>query len=183
MGWKIASGCTKLRRRLYASKARLPIVPRASLPRRLPTVARMYTYAATAVISVVIGFAGAWQIQDARQHTKELENDQIRAAEALAAGNVSLTQAGAVIAALSAATVRNGGIRRSAADSAAVLDGLRKQSAAALQAASASLAACTSLGATQNIVFAECTKRLQEVAEDADAWASDAQLMVEAWPK
>lgn len=143
----------------------------------------MYTYAATAVISASLAFTGAWQIQDWRHTQKESENAAIRAQEMAATSDAATAKSTTVIKVQNARTARAGVLRADAGVAADSRGMLLDSANAALRRASESLAACTALGDSQNLILAECSSELTKVAADADAWAADAEMMRDAWPE
>lgn len=142
----------------------------------------IYTYAATALVSAGIAFAGAWQIQDWRFNTKELDRANTIQISERADAEKELHKANTVIQAQNKARQRDVLIVRAAVNSRSELERLRSESASALQAASSSLDACIAGANTSSELLIESAGRYQELAATADRHVSDIQTLMDAWP-
>jgi hypothetical protein len=106
-------------------------------------------------------------VAEANADARKLEQQrQRRAADAQA---LSTTREARIVSDAAAARVAAGGLRGD-------LDALQRASAQSLDAATKSVAALSS-------VFADCSRRYQELAEIADKHASDTLTLEQAWPK
>ena len=85
-----------------------------------------------------------------------------------------------MVNALNAGKTRETRLRADLAGSGVAIDRLRISATSALLAASTNLDACTALGATQNELLIGMAKAGERIATEADAWASDAQTLMEA---
>jgi hypothetical protein len=85
--------------------------------------------------------------------------------------------------AAAAASARNAALRDDAASARRSVDGLRGDLDALQRASAQSLDAATKSVAALSSVFADCSRRYQELAEIADRHASDTLTLEQAWPK
>lgn len=137
----------------------------------------------SAVISGVIFFWGAWQLQDGNITKLQLEqaNERIsqqRAARATlerSVAQISSAQAQAATLAQSLAIDRE---RSHVATS-----GLRDTASSAVRAASESLAACNANATAQSELLAQCANRYSELAGKADGHVNDIKTLIASWPK
>ena len=141
-------------------------------------------------IGATAGGAGAWQWQSGRVAAAQLElsNERLdRANERIAIQRAARATAdratSQVIAAQNEAVSRVAAINRVADSNRTELERLRIASADAVRAASAGLDACTSTLATHSQLLTQCSKRLVEVAHDADQWAIHAMMLQDGWPR
>lgn len=97
---------------------------------------------------------------------------------------IELTRQQTVIEAQNAQTERNQKLQAAADSARAVSDGLRHDLAASrLQLSGASIGSLRGRITTLDTVFGECTRELEKVAGDAAAIASNARLILDAWPR
>ena len=139
--------------------------------------------AVIAVASFGGGFASAWKIQNGIAAEKENEYVQqtLRATQESAA--TAIRRADNVIAAQSAAALRERRLRADAASSRDALVGLSHAADEALSRAQATHAACLNTASAQSVVLNQCANEYRSVAEDADRAISDRQTLIDSWPK
>ena len=143
----------------------------------------LYVYVLVLLIGIASGGTAAWKVQTIRFQAKEATRaEQNVVAERLAAAE-NLRKSNDVIKALNAAKARENRLRIDANNARLGLDGLRDSAVQSLLASSHDLASCTAHGTIQNIVLLECGDRYKEVAASADLWQSDAQTLMDAFPK
>ena len=129
------------------------------------------------------GFGAAWKIQNGIAAEKENEHVQqtLRATQESAA--TAIRRADNVIAAQSAAALRERRLRADAASSRDALVGLSHAADEALSRAQATHAAClVTADAASELLITVSTER-RELAEKADRHVNDIKMMQEAWPK
>lgn len=136
-----------------------------------------------AAVAGAIGFKVAWNyqawvIQDIRMEQKDERIEQQRAARA-----TSERLANQVIAAQNAAAERSVALRRDADRSADAGSGLRIASASAVQTSTEDASTCAASIATYDIVLGELSQVAEGLAIAADAWASQAVMLQDAWPR
>ena len=148
----------------------------------------LYTYAATAVVAVALGFAGGWKTQGWRL------GEQIADIERASAEASAKTQAAARAAEQSFAlqlqkaqdesAKRETKLRADVADARRSVDGLRGTlynfRASLPNAAPAAVIARADTAAE---LLGTCADEYRSVAEAADRIASDRQTLIDAWPK
>lgn len=148
----------------------------------------MIRYIATAAIAAALSATAAWShraaLADAQVAT--LKNDyakrDFRALETAHADTIRLQTA--KDDAIKAAAVRQTALARDAAAVRTERDGLRDELAAARQQLpNAACPAVREYAATVNQLFGACTAELESVARQADGHASDALMLLDAWPK
>ena len=148
----------------------------------------LYTYAATAIVAGALAFGAGWQTQEWR-YGKQIADIQAQHATALASANqkalddtikMQRTKDDAIAkaeqrAAQNAAAA--GAARRTA-------DGLR-DTLYSFRASLASAAPATVIerADTAAELFGQCAGALTDVAVKADAHASDALMLQQAWPR
>jgi hypothetical protein len=137
----------------------------------------------SAAVAASVGFGSAWQIQSLRADSKELEHAESQITLQADARKLDQARASALAAAQAAGAARQIDLRRDADRSRADLAGLRVASERALSAARADPAACAVTADAQAIVLSECGAELQTLAGIADRHASDAQTLMDAWPR
>ena len=140
----------------------------------------IYTHLAAALIAAVLAAGGTWKVEEWRFASKEKDRvEQVLANERSAAA-ANLLKEKSVVSALNAGKTRETRLRADLAGSGVAIDRLRISASSALLAASTNLDACTALGATQNELLVGMAKAGERIATEADAWASDAQTLMEA---
>lgn len=148
----------------------------------------IYTYAATAIAAVAIGFAGAWNVQ-AWRYDAQISKLNTQHAIAIADAHqkalddtikLQRTKDDAIEQAEQRAT-QNAAFAAAARRDA---DGLRAQLASVpARIASATDSAVREYANAASVVFDQCVRSYQELASAADGHANDARLMLEAWPR
>ena len=148
----------------------------------------IYTHAAAALLGAAIAATGAWQVQSWR-YTGQIATIQAAQLEAV---NTATREARAqeskrfqgVQDAETAAKTRAQAARRDADAARTELDRLRdaiRTSTGGVPGESAT--ACAERADTAGNVLGQCAAAYQELARAADAHASDARTLSEAWPK
>jgi hypothetical protein len=135
------------------------------------------------ILGAVLGFGGAWKIQDWRASAKEKARveQNLRTVQDNAA--VTLRRAENVINAQNASNSRLAGL---AADNRAArgeLDRLRSTLSGSLGFPSSAIAACPERTITASELLSDCAGELQALAGKADRHAEDARKLLDAWPK
>ena len=134
-------------------------------------------------ITATLGFTSAWQMQ-AHTITKiNLEGANERISLQQAARQNAERYATQISTAQANATNRGVVLRAAVDRTRDVGDGLRIKTAAAVRAAASDPAACSDTAAALGVVFAEAVGELETLAASADRHASDAQTLVDAWPR
>lgn len=144
---------------------------------------KMWIYAVVLASTFAAGGTAAWTFQSMRYDAKETARAKQELIDVELAAKETFRKQDAVITAQNAARTRETGIRIALDTARASASGLRSDLAAAMQAAGTNLQACTALNIAQAEISAECADRYTTVAAEADAWASDAQTLDEAWAK
>lgn len=148
---------------------------------------RIYTYFATFLVALALGFAGGWQTQDWR-FTSQISKLEKKHAEATTkavsdALDETIRHQKAKDDALRNAQAR---ARRDAADAATarlIADGLRSDlDTQRVQMRDAARGALLEYAAAANLVFGECSRRLEDLAGKAVGHSSDVRTLIEAWP-
>ena len=134
-------------------------------------------------VAGVVGFGLAWTLQagNITQINLDAANDRI-ALQRTARTNLE-RYASQLATAQANATNRGVVLRRAADRTRDVGDGLRIKTADAVRIAASDPAACADRAAALGVVFGEAVTELTEMAGRADRHASDAQTLIEAWPK
>lgn len=143
----------------------------------------LYTYVATAILSMSIGATGAWKVQNLRIDAKEKEHAEQQLVSERELHKFDNHRSTVAAAAQNDGIVRAVQLRADADGSRGALVRLRESTDAALQAASTSLDTCTHTATTLSDLFYESTERYSEMAATAGRHASDVQTLTEAWPK
>ena len=137
----------------------------------------------TSAVGIAAGFGLAWQLQANTITQLELDQSNERSSIQRAARQ-TLERHMQTVAAAQANAANRGVALRTAADSARYVgNGLRLTTAATVRAASSDPAACPERAAALGVVFGEAITELTEMAGRADRHASDAQTLIEAWPR
>lgn len=140
---------------------------------------------ATAVTAAVAAtsFGSAWQIQSWRYAAKEAQHEKQKLADVQQSAAATIRRADNVIAAQDAAQTRARGLRVDAAGARDALVSLHDAAASALQAASATHAACVERANALSVALGTMADAGGEVAAQADRHASDAKTLMDAWPR
>jgi hypothetical protein len=147
----------------------------------------IYTHAAAAIAGAALAFAGAWQVQGWRMSAQlsqlktEYATAQVRAVEKAHAETIRLQDR--KDAAERVARQRQSALAADVAGARDALVGLSHAAEGALLAAQSSHSSCIAKADAFADVFGQCRGRLQEVGEAADGHASDAQTLIDSWPK
>lgn len=148
----------------------------------------LYTYAATAVVAVALGFAGGWKTQGWRLG-EQIADIERASAEASAKAQAAARAAEQSFAlqlqkAQDESAKRETKLRADVADARRSVDGLRGTlynfRASLPNAAPAAVIARADTAAE---LLGTCADEYRSVAEAADRIASDRQTLIDAWPK
>lgn len=140
----------------------------------------IYTHLAAALLAAALAAGGTWKVEEWRFASKEKDRVQAQLSQERLAAAANLLKEKAVVTALNSGKVRESRLRSDLASSGVAIDRLRDTASSALLAASTNLNACIALGATQNELLVGMAKAGERIATEADAWASDAQTLMEA---
>lgn len=148
----------------------------------------LYTYAATAVVAVALGFAGGWKTQGWRlgEQIADIERASAEAsAKAQAAARADEQSFALQLQkAQDESAKRETKLRADVADARRSVDGLRGTiynfRASLPNAAPAAVIARADTAAE---LLGTCADEYRSVAEAADRIASDRQTLIDAWPK
>lgn len=143
----------------------------------------MYTYIATGLVAATIAATGAWKVQDWRYTAKEAERAEQQLENERLAAKGAIRRQDAVIAAQSAAAVRERNLRNDAAGAHVAVVSLHDAAAQALRDAATSHAACTERATAFSVVLGTMADAGREIAVKADRHASDAVMLRDAWPQ
>ena len=143
----------------------------------------MYTYVATGLIAATVAATGAWKVQDWRYGAKEAEHAEQQLENERLAAKGAIRRQDAVIAAQSAAAVRERNLRNDAAGARSAAISLHDAAAAAMRDASVSHAACTERASALGDVLGAVEAAGRSMAEKADRHALDAETLSAAWPR
>jgi len=147
----------------------------------------IYTHVAAALVAASLAAAGTWQIQNWRWTSRTQADDLARQSALLestrearrieSARNLNLLEA------INAQTTRARTLAADAAAARAESHSLRDD-LAAIAARLPSPAACPGIepAATATQLLAECAGAYQDLARQADGHASDALMLMQAWP-
>lgn len=147
----------------------------------------LYTYVATGLIALAVGFGGAWQVQ-AWRYDAQIAGIKAQHAEAIAASAKSALRLTEhyrenADAALRKAEARSAQNKRDADRLRGELDGLRGDLAEVPgRIRTASREAVDQYATTASVVFDQCSRRYSEMAENAQGHAATVQLLMESWP-
>jgi hypothetical protein len=131
----------------------------------------------------VAGFGAAWKWQAYRMDAKELEHVQQQLANERSAATTAIRRTETVIAAQSAAAIRERGLRNDVAGARTAAISLHDAAAAAMRDASVSHAACTERAAALGDVLQASAERYRDLGETCDRHVSDIKTLIESWPK
>lgn len=131
----------------------------------------------------VAGFGAAWKWQAYRMDAKELEHVQQQLANERSAATTAIRRTETVIAAQSAAAVRERNLRNDAAGARSAAISLHDAAAAAMRDAAVSHAACTERIGAIGELLGTVEEAGRSMAEKADRHALDAETLSAAWPR
>lgn len=137
----------------------------------------------SAGIAGAAGFGLAWQLRTGTIAEIKLEQANERISLQRAARQNTERLVTQYAAAQSNATNRSVVLRADAVSAGNAGNGLRIKTADAVRTASSDPAACADRAAALGVVFNEAVTELTALAASADRHASDAQTLIEAWPK
>lgn len=148
----------------------------------------VYTHALAAIIAAALAAACAWQVQNWRYGEKlaEIRHDQaVASKEAEKFARQAETQRRSdVDEAIRNAAVRAMAARRDADAARSELERLRDATSATRGGVPGeSTAACAARADAAGDVLGQCAAAYLDLARAADAHASDARTLIEAWPK
>ena len=130
----------------------------------------------------IAGFGGGWQLQSWRYAAKENERAKQELIQVQTNAATSIRRMDSVIFAQNSANARNAVLLRDLGIAHSELDRLRT-ALAGLPGPSGPPEACANRAATEGKLLLNCAERYTELAGKADRHASDAQTLMEAWPK
>lgn len=136
----------------------------------------------TALIAAA-GFGAGWQIQAWRQNEKEKDHAEQKLVEVRQSAAADIRRLDNTITAQRAATAREVALRRDRDSSRSELERLRSAIADTVPTTSDAPASCIERADPARQLLAACATELQSVAGAADRHASDAQSLMDAWPK
>ncbi len=136
-----------------------------------------------AAIIAAIGFGSGWHLQTIRYTAKEAEHDQQKLVQVQHSAAESIRRADNVIEAQNQSAARSAALRRDLDGARTELDRLRLALARTVPRASATGDACAVPADPARELLATCATELVEMGGVADRHASDAQTLIEAWPK
>ena len=136
-----------------------------------------------AAVIAATGFGAAWKIQDRRFDAKEKAHAEQKLAQIQHNAAASIRRADNVILAQNQAAHRTGRLLRDLGSSRTELDRLRAQLAQPVPGTGDTATACADRADSARELLSACAGELQEVAGAADRHASDALMLLEAWPK
>ena len=140
-------------------------------------------YLAASLVSGVLAFGSAWQIQTWRADAHENDQRTLQADDAREAAARERSRITGVVVAQNLARKRELGLLADADGARVAVDGLRTATSAALSAAHASHDACLVAAATNGELLNASAAAYRELAEISDRHVSDIQTLTDAWPK
>lgn len=143
----------------------------------------IYAYVYTAVISAALAATGAWQVQNWRADAHEKDRLAAQAMDQRSAYVLEQKRSASVIVAQNNGRAREARLRSDAADLRGTVDGLQRDTAAAVQASRASLDACAIAAAAIGELYVASETANRDLTEKADRHVSDIQTLMDAWPK
>jgi hypothetical protein len=138
--------------------------------------------AVTLLIGAALGGTGAWKLADAARHRQAADHLREAARAVQAAQDQSTRHQKAADDATAQATQRAQVNARAAAAARSELDRLRQQLAASPGSDAAACPATAERAAAVSAVFGDCARALEDMGRRADAHATDALRLWEAWP-
>jgi len=139
--------------------------------------------AISAALAGSAGFGAAWTLQGRTIDALRIEAKDAIITQQRAARKVAERLTAAVTEAQAKAVSRNASNRRDADRAASSGNGLRLASTTAVRASSTDLETCTRSLDAHSVVLSESISAIRELAAEADAWASHAVTLQDAWPK
>ena len=136
----------------------------------------------TALIAAA-GFGAGWQIQAWRQNEKEKDHAEQKLVEVRQSAAADIRRLDNTITAQRAATAREVALRRDRDSANSQLDRLRDTLRATVPGVGAATATCPERADPARELLAACATELVEMGGIADRHASDAQSLMDAWPK
>ena len=136
-----------------------------------------------AAVIAATGFGAAWKIQDWRFDAKEKAHAEQKLAQVQHSAAADIRRLDNTITAQRAATTRAVALRRDLDSARSELERLRSAIAGTVPATSDAPCACADRTDPARQLLSACAGELQEVAGAADRHASDALMLLEAWPK
>ena len=133
-------------------------------------------------IIAAISFGSGWHLQTLRYTAKEHDREQQELAQVRDSAASSIRRADNVIAAQNAAAGRVLVLRRDLGNALSDLERLRN-TLRTMPRDDASTCPNTERNNTVRELFADCAAQLTDLAGKADRHASDAQTLIDAWPK
>ncbi len=139
--------------------------------------------AISAALGFSVGFGAAWTLQGRTIDELKLgaANDRIEQQRATRAAIERASQN--VREAQESASHRNADLRRDASHANDVAGGLRIAAAAATRTATESTDACGAIVSAYDVILAEGSELLREIATTADQCISDNKALSDAWPR
>jgi hypothetical protein len=137
---------------------------------------------ATLLIGAALGGTGAWKLADAARHRQAADHLREAARAVQAAQDQSTRHQKAADDATAQATQRAQVNARAAAAARTELDRLRQQLAASSGSDAAACPATAERAVAVSAVFADCAAALESMGRQADAHATDALKLWQAWP-
>ena len=138
-------------------------------------------YILTAAITAAFG--SGWQINQWRHDANEKQAIEAAAVAQRELYALEQKRSNGVISAQNVARTREIVLRRDADSARSSIDGLREQSARAVQSARASHDACLVASSTATELLNQCGKRYSELGATADRWVSEVILLQDSWPR
>lgn len=136
----------------------------------------------TALIAAA-GFGAGWQIQAWRQNEKEKDHAEQKLVEVRQSAAADIRRLDNTITAQRAATTREVALRRDRDSANSKLERLRDALRSDMPGASSTGDACPVRADPARELLAACATELVEMGGIADRHASDAQSLMDAWPK
>lgn len=148
----------------------------------------IYTYVATFLAALALGFGGGWKVQNWRLGgqiaTIKAQQSESLAEATREARTTESRRSTQLQEAQNAATKRATTARLDADNARSELDRLRQSIAdAAGGVPGESASACTERAVTGRELLAQCAGAYQDLAATADRLNADRLMLVEAWPK
>ena len=134
-------------------------------------------------ITAALGMGAGWHIQTLRYTAKEAEHEQQKLVAIQQSAAASIRWMDNTLDAQNAATARSVGLRRDRDSAYAELDRLRNAVARTMPGAGSAPGACVERANTVDQLLATCATELVEMGGIADRHASDALMLLQAWPK
>lgn len=136
-----------------------------------------------AAIIAAASFGTAWRIQDWRFDAKEKTHEEQKLVQVQHSAAVQIRRADNVIAAQNAANTRAVALRTDRDRAYSELERLRLALASSVPGTGDAAGSCAVRADPARELFLGCAAALVEMGGRADRHASDAQALIEAWPK